>query len=128
MHFAPDFSQAAAYAVSLAERYSAKLTIMNVRAEAPASANIPAKVTEPVERWLNEHIAQGSDLRNRVQFEAGFGPAANAILDFVAKAGVDLIVLSARRLDPVMAAHLPQADTAYELATRASCPVLTIRE
>ena len=128
VHFAPDFSKAAAYGVSLAERYGANLTVMHVRDDVPASANIPAEVNEPVERWMNDHIAQGSDLRNRVRFEAGFGRPVNAILDFVANAGVDLIVMSARRLDPVIAAHLPKADTAYELATRASCPVLTVRE
>jgi hypothetical protein len=36
--------------------------------------------------------------------------------------------MSARRLDPFIAAHLPKADTAYELATHAKCPVLTVRQ
>jgi nucleotide-binding universal stress UspA family protein len=83
VHFAPAFSEAAAYAVSLAERYGADLTVMNVRDDMPISANIPAEVAEPVRRWMNDHIAKGSDLRNRIRFEAGFGQAANAILDFV---------------------------------------------
>jgi nucleotide-binding universal stress UspA family protein len=128
VHFAPDFSKAAAYAILLAERFGAKLTVMNVRDDMPESANVQADVTEPVERWMNDHIAPGSDLRNRVRFEAGSGPAANALLDFVQEAGVDLIVMAARRLDPVIAAHLPKADTAYELVSRASCPVLTVGE
>jgi nucleotide-binding universal stress UspA family protein len=77
---------------------------------------------------MNDHILQGSDLRQRLRFEAGAGPAANAILNFVEEQGVDLIVMAARRLDPVIAAHLPKADTAYDLVSRASCPVLTVGE
>ncbi len=128
VHFAPDLSKAAAYAVLLAERYGARLTVMNVREDMPESASVQADVTQPVERWMNDHILQGSDLRQRLRFEAGSGPAANAILNFVEEQGVDLIVMAARRLDPVIAAHLPKADTAYDLVSRASCPVLTVGE
>jgi nucleotide-binding universal stress UspA family protein len=128
VHFVPDTHDAAAYAVSLAERYGAKLTVMNVRDDMAASANVSAPVTEPVERWMNDHIAADSGLRQRVRFEAGFGSAANAILDFAVKGGVDMIVMSIRVLDPAIAAHLPTADTAYELVTSAPCPVLTVRE
>jgi len=36
-------------------------------------------------------------------------------------------VMSVRRLDPAMAAHLPEPDTAYEVVRTAPCPVLTVR-
>jgi len=127
LEFAPDSSEAAKYAASLAEQYGARLKVMNVREDMPASANKAEQITEPAERWLEDHIPVGSDLRNRVRLERGFGAAAAAILDFAAKAAVDVIVMSVRRLDPVMAAHLPKPDTAYEVVSRASCPVLTIR-
>ena len=128
VHFAPDLSKAAAYAVLLAERYGARLTVMNVREDMPESPTVQADVTQPVERWMNDHILKGSDLRQRLRFEAGSGPAANAILNFVEEQSVDLIVMAARRLDPVIAAHLPKADTAYDLVSRAGCPVLTVGE
>jgi nucleotide-binding universal stress UspA family protein len=128
VHHVPDTHSAAAYAVSLAERYGARLTVMNVRDDVTASANVPAAVTEPVEHWMNDHMDPGSDLRKRVRFEAGFGNAANAIMDFAVKERVDMIVMSVRALDPTIAAHLPKADTTYELATRGICPVLTVRE
>jgi nucleotide-binding universal stress UspA family protein len=127
LEFAPDASEAANYAVSLANQYAANLTVMNVREDMPSSANREDKITEPVEHWIEDHVAEGSDLRNRLRFERGFGPATGAILDFATKAAVDLIVMSVRRLDPVIAAHLPKPDTAYEVVSRAPCPVLTIR-
>jgi len=37
-----------------------------------------------------------------------------------------LIVMDVRRLDPVMAAHLPKPDKAYQVVCTASCPVLTV--
>jgi nucleotide-binding universal stress UspA family protein len=126
VHFAPDNSNAPAYAVSLAERYGADLTVMNVRDASPDTGDIGADFSEPVEHWIETHIPPGSDLRKRFRFTVGYGPAADAILDFAVKSGVDLIVLAVRRLDPIIAAHLPKADTAYALATQAACPLLTV--
>jgi len=127
VEFVPDYSKAAPYVVSLAERYTATLTIMNVREDMPTSANAAEEFPQPIKRWIRDHVPQESDMGDRIRFERGFGPAANAIVDFAAKAGVDLIVMSITDLDPLMAAHHPNTGTAYELVSRAPCPVLTIR-
>ncbi len=127
LQFAPDSSKAAGYAVALAERYAANLTLMNVRQDMPSSASKSEKFTKPVESWIEDHIAQGSDLRNRIRFERGFGSATAAILDFASRESVDAIVMSVTRLDPVMAAHLPKPDTTHEVVAAAPCPVLTVR-
>lgn len=126
----PDSSEAAKHAVSLAQRFGANLTVMNVREDLRSSAAEEEKregIIEPFKYWIEDHISEDSDLCNRVRFERGFGPARQAILDFVSKAAVDLIVMSIAHVDPVIAAHLPIPDTAYQLITRAPCPVLTIR-
>ena len=130
LEFEPDSGEAAKYAVSLAQRYAANLTVMNGREDMPPSSTKQEKqeqIPEPFTGWIEDHVPKGSNLRNRVHFERGFGPATEAILNFVSKAAVDVIVMSARRIDPVIAAHLPKPDTAYELVSRAPCPVLTIR-
>jgi nucleotide-binding universal stress UspA family protein len=127
VEFAPDRSQAAKYAISLAERYGAKLTIMNVVEAMPASSNRPEDFPVPAEGWIEDHISKSSGLRRRLYFERGFGAAAEAILEFASNAAVDLIVLGVRQMDPTIAARLPKSDTAYELVGRAPCPVLTIR-
>jgi len=129
LQFEPDSSEAAKYAVSLAQRFAANLTVMNVREDAPSSAAQQEKregITEPFKFWVDDHVPKGSRLRNQVRFERGFGPATKATLNFVSNAGIDLIVMSVERVDPVIAAHLPVPDTAYQLITRAPCPVLTI--
>ena len=128
LQFAPDSSPAARYAVSLAERYGATLTVMNVSEDLPAAPSQVDEVTQPMKRWIRDHVHETSELQKRVRFERGFGPATGSILDFASKANVDLIVMSVRRLDPVIAAHLPSAGIADDLVGRAACPVLTIRE
>jgi nucleotide-binding universal stress UspA family protein len=127
VEFVPDTSDAAAYAVSLAEEYDAKLTFMKIFGEMVPSPEEKGQVEEPVRHWMDAHIPRESDLRERTSFELGFGPAAEAILKFASGRGVDLIVMGARRMDPVMAAHLSKPDTAYEVVRAAPCPVFTVR-
>ena len=127
LEFAPDSSDAAKYAVSLAQQYTASLTVMNVTEDMPSATNKKEQFTEPVEAWIEDHVPVGSDVRNRVRFERGFGPATGASLNFASQAAVDVIGMSVRRLDSVISAHLPKSDTAYEVVSRAPCPVLTIR-
>jgi nucleotide-binding universal stress UspA family protein len=131
LKFEPDSSEAAKYAVSLAQRYAANLTVMNVREDMrsfPAEDEKQKKILEPFKYWIEDHISEGSNLRNQIRFERGLGPATEAILNFVSKAAVDLIVMSVERIDSVTAGHLPKPDAAYELVSYAPCPVLTIRE
>ncbi len=127
LEFVPDTSGAAGYAVSLAERYGAALTVMNIREHTRASASVGEPINEPVEHWISSHISPESDLRIRIRFERGFGPAVEAILNFAKDSAVDLIVMPIKALDPTVAAHLPKSDTAYEIASRAPCPLLTVR-
>ena len=127
VEFAPDKSKAAGYAVSLAERYSAGLTVLNVREDMPAASSRTEEFPPAFRRWINDHVPEHSDLRNRIRFERGFGPASDSILDFAAKEGVDLIVMSVRKLDPFIAARHPRSGTSHEVISHSPCPVLTIR-
>jgi nucleotide-binding universal stress UspA family protein len=127
VEFAPDTSHAADYATSLAEEYHARLTFMKVFEDMAPSPEENAQIQEPVRHWLDDHVPAESDLRQRTSFELGFGRASEAILRFASDRGVDLIVMSVRRSDPVIAAHLPGIDTAYEVVRAAPCPVLTVR-
>ena len=127
VEFAPDTSHAANYAVSIAEEFHAKLTFMKVAEEMLPFPEAKHHIQEPVRHWLDDHVPAESELRQRTSFELGFGRAAEAILKFACERGVDLIVMSVRRLDPRLAAHLPETDTAYEVVRTAPCPVLTVR-
>jgi nucleotide-binding universal stress UspA family protein len=127
LEFTPDRTQAARYAVSLAERYAAKLTVMTVEEDMRASTNSTDELPQPIEQWIRDHVREESDLLMRIRFETGYGPVTDSIVDFAAKEAVDVIVMSVSRLDPIMASHLPKSGTAHELVSRAPCPVLTIR-
>jgi nucleotide-binding universal stress UspA family protein len=127
VEFVPDISHAAAYAVSLAEEYRAKLTFMKILEETVASPELKAQIQEPVRHWMDDHVPPGSVLRERTSFELGFGRAPEAIVKFACDRCVDLIVIGVRRLDPVLAGHLPETDTAYQVVRTAFCPVLTVR-
>ena len=127
VEFVPDTSDAAAYAVSLAEEYHARLTYMKVFEETVPSPEEKAQIEEPVRHWMDDHIPTESDLRERTSFELGFGPTAEAILKFASDRNVDLIVMGVRRLDPVMAAHFDKPDTVYKVVRNAPCPVLSVR-
>jgi hypothetical protein len=125
VEFVPDKSEAAGYAISLADQYAAILTVMNVREDIATPAAEWFKID--MEHWLERHLPEKSSLRDRVRFHFGSGAAADSILEFVAKANVDMIVMSVRPLDSFIAAYLPKPDTAYALVCRATCPVLTVR-
>ena len=127
LEFVPDTSEAATYAVSLAEEYHAKLTCVKVFEKTDPSPDVAAGLQEPVKHWIDDHIPPESLLHERTSIELGFGPATEAILKFARDRGADLIVMGVQRLEPVMAAHLPQPDTAYEVVRAAPCPVLTVR-
>jgi len=127
LEFVPDSGDAATYAVSLAEEYHAKLTLMKVFEDMVPFSEEKAQLPEPVSHWMEDHISTASDLRGRTSFEVGYGSAAEAILKLAAGRGVDLIVMGVRRLDPAMATHLLKPDTAYAVVRNAHCPVLTVR-
>jgi nucleotide-binding universal stress UspA family protein len=127
VEFVPDTSHAADYAVSLAEDFHARLTFMKVAEETRPFPEAKDHIQEPVRHWMDDHVPVESDLRERTSFELGFGRAAEAILKFATDRGVDLIVMSVRLLDPMLAGHLPETDTAYEVVRTAPCPVLAVR-
>jgi nucleotide-binding universal stress UspA family protein len=127
LEFVSDISNAAAHAVTLAEKNHARLTIMKIFAEMVPPSDVNAAVEEPVRHWINDHIPPESDLRERTSFEPGFGPVAEANLKFARDRAVGLIAMDVRPLDPTMAAHLPEPDTAYEVVRASPCPVLTVR-
>ena len=92
-----------------------------------AVAPIATGWSEPVPGRDSPPLWIGAFSRRTSKLPLGFGPIAEAILKFVRDRGVNLIVMEVKRLEPVMAAHLPRPDTAYEVVRTAPCPVLTVR-
>ena len=131
--FATDFTpaslSAAPYAVSLAQEFQAKLTLIHVIADRKVGELVRAE--ELRESMLNR-------LRCLVNPEAELwctpepiveeGAPAEKILDVAHRRHADLIVLGVRKASgvPGAASHLPIA-TAHKIVSHAACPVLTVR-
>jgi nucleotide-binding universal stress UspA family protein len=130
--YATDLLDAAAhalpYALSLSDEYEAELLFLHVNndysREPPVEAS--SRTFEFVRKHVNEYSAMRVPDRSKVIVD--FGPTADLILEHAAKRTVDLIVMGLHHqvgLKARVGAHL-LGSTAYEVASQALCPVLTI--
>jgi nucleotide-binding universal stress UspA family protein len=127
--FSPESAAAAPFAISLAQEYQARLTLLHVIVD-PRTGDL-VQPREPVassERFLRDLVPPEAGLWCEPRFLVEQGPAAETILDLARLRKVDLIVLGVRRPAGVLgvATHLPVA-TAHKVVSRADCPVLTAR-
>jgi nucleotide-binding universal stress UspA family protein len=126
--FSPEAEPAMHYAYSLAKAYGATLALLHVAEDVwqePLSTRL-----RPVdffrERLLERHwVVEQEGVVPEYYVE--FGPRADCILEISDKLRTELIVIGVRGARyPHVAAHLP-GPTAYDVVTRARCPVLVLR-
>lgn len=128
--YATDFSavsrRALPYALSLAQEYQAKLTMIHVaREKAGLPGQSEAEVREASIGRLRAMLPPGADLWCYPEFLISFGPLVETILTTAQQRQADLMVLGIRS-GGAATGHLPAAN-AYRLVCEASCPVLTVR-
>ena len=130
--YATDFSSesepAMHYAYHLSREYGASLVFLHVVEDAwkePLSTSMqPADFFRL--RLLENHWAfEETGIEPEIRVE--FGQRADSILEVAEKLQIDLIVLGVRGTShPRITAHLP-GPTAYDVVSRARCPVLVVR-
>ena len=131
--FATDFASeapaAAAYAVSLAQEFEARLTLLHVVPE-PKPGELVSwfDVLESSTQMLRKLVPPEAEAWCKSEYFVERGEAAERILDLANVRAVDLIVLGAqpKKEVPRAATHLPIA-TAHKVVVQANCPVLTVR-
>ncbi len=130
--FATDLSPqslAAPYALSLAQEFQARLTLVHI---VPPDAGPGAYSEYSVEAWTGELrslVPEDAALWCRPECDVRFGAPAAGILEVAAEKRADLIVLGARSAAQHLgAATHAVAATAHGVVSRAACPVLTVRE
>lgn len=131
--FATDFasnSQAAvAYALSLAQEFQARLTLLHVVPE-PKPGELVGwyDVQESSKKLLHNLVPEEAETWCKAECFVERGDPAERILNFANLTEVDLIVLGAQPESgvPGAATHLPIA-TAHKVVAHANCPVLTVR-
>jgi nucleotide-binding universal stress UspA family protein len=138
--FSHDSLRALPCAVSRANQFGAKLVLLNIlpviseaqamhgcTAEAFIKIRENARVTS-IGRLAK--LVQHAQLKIQPEFVAEFGtgvPVSEDILNFSERLDAGAIIMGLHPAKHVgMASHLPWA-TAYEIVSRAGCPVLTVR-
>ena len=131
--FATDFASgapgAAAYAVSLAQEFEARLTLLHVVPEPKLGELVSwSYVRESSKKLLQKLVPAEAEAWCTPEYFVEHGDPAERILDLANLRDVDLIVIGAQagKGVPGVATHLPIA-TAHKVVANAKCPVLTVR-
>ena len=118
-------SLAAPYALSLAQEFQARLTVVHV---APQVADVETDSERIIEE-LHSLVPADAEMWCRPEYMFKFGTPAARILEVAAEKHADLIVLGVRSAaGHVGAATHAAAATAHSVVSCAECPVLTVRE
>ena len=125
-NFAHNAALVAQQAVSLAEEFHARLTLLHVIEDYTQLGSRPGPIEDGIRR-LRELIPINASLQYSPETLLEFGPVEERILKVAAERESDLIVIGARTAAEVGTTHLPWSTTHHVIAS-AHCPVLTIRE
>jgi nucleotide-binding universal stress UspA family protein len=120
---------AAAYAVSLAQEFQARLILLHVIAEPKVGELVSAHdVTQAGKDLLRKLVPAEAEAWCKPEFFVERGNPADRILEFAHLRESRLIVLGVKPEGgvPGAATHLPNA-TAHKVVSYAECPVLTVR-
>ena len=127
-NFEPKSMPALQYAYALAETFAAELYLMHVAENVwrePLSTRMTAEAfcrMRMLEKGLPEHTPALEP-----HFIVDFGPRETLILEAAEQQDVQLIVMGLPAIaHPELSSHLP-GPLAYDIASRARCPVLVVR-
>jgi nucleotide-binding universal stress UspA family protein len=127
--FASEAPSAAAYAVSLAQEFQARLTMLHVVPEPkPGDLVSWSDVQESSKKLLRKLVPPEAEAWCKPEYFVERGDPGQRILDLANVRAVDLIILGAQpeKGVPGAATHLPIATT-HKVVAHAHCPVLTVR-
>jgi len=127
--FSPESAHAADYAVSLAQEFQSRLTLLHVIPnQKPGDLVLLRIVTTSSEQLLRKIVSPEAAFWCKPEYFVLKGDPAQQIIEFAKLREPDLVVLGARQEKGVFGAalHLPTA-TAHKVVSHAPCPVLTVR-
>jgi len=124
--FGPGAERAAAHAFSLAQEHNARLTLLHVIESAAAyTEESVARQREINIVRMKQLMPGGTENWCKPEFRVTFGAAVEEILIAARESKADLIVMGAKARKS-LAGHVPLT-IAYNVVTKATCPVLTVR-
>jgi len=122
-NFAQNAALVAQIAVSLADEFRARLTMVHVMEDYTQLGTHPGPIEDSLRR-LHDLIPLDASLHYLPETVVEFGSAHERILKVAADREADLIVIGTRA--EVGTTHLPWSTT-HQVIARAHCPVLTVR-
>jgi len=124
-NFAPTSANISQTAVSLAEEFRSRLTLVHVLEDYTQLGTLPGPIEASLRR-LRKLISPEAGLQYTPATALEFGSAPERILKVADQRDADLIVIGARSKAEVGTTHLPWSTT-HQVIAQARCPVLTIR-
>lgn len=126
--FSPASVHAIPFALSLAQAYDASLMYLHVND--PDGNEPPVVADQKTREFFDTQVRRNASkhLAERCGVSVEFGSRAERILDTSTAQAIDLIVIGLhanRGIKARIAAHFP-GSTAYDLVSKARCPVLTV--
>ncbi len=124
--FGPGAEKAAAHAFSLAQEHGARLTLLHVIESAAAYTEESVSRQKEINIVrMKQLMPKGSENWCKPEFHVTFGAAVEEILLGARENKADLIIMGAKARKS-LAGHVPLT-IAYNVVTKAHCPVLTVR-
>jgi len=124
--FGPGAQKAAGHAFSLAQEHNASLTLLHViESGAAYTEESVARQREINVARMKQLMPPGTEDWCKPEFRVTFGAAVEEILIAARECKADLVVMGAKSRRS-LAGHVPLT-IAYNVVTKATCPVLTVR-
>jgi len=124
-NFAKNSALVAQTAISLAEEFRARLTLLHVMEDYTQLGTHPGPIEDGIRRLL-DLIPLDATLHYVPEIMLECGSAHERILKVALDREADLIVVGARANSELGTTHLPWSTT-HQVIARAHCPVLTVR-
>lgn len=120
--FSPESLEASRYALSLAQEFQARLTLLHVVEGLEPTLHEKAQIGKPYKLWLGKLVPDEARLWCELQFLVEFGRPAERILQVAWENHADLVILGARGVDRLTTPGL----NVRKVMCNAWCPVLTV--
>lgn len=125
--FSPHALAAAQHAFAWAQEYQSWVTMLHViEGVSPWIEHECARLEQPFRQWMEELVPPELPLWCEVEHRVAFGNAADAIVHTAEERHADLLVIGMAGMDG--ATQSVPGTTAYEVISRARCPVLLVRD
>lgn len=124
--FGPGAARGTPYAFSLAQEHGARLTVLHVIEDVHAYTEEEEQARRKANiQCMKKLMPTDSENWCKVEFRVTFGAAVEEILNEAHETNADLIVMGAKARKS-FAGHAPLT-IAYNIVSKAKCPVLTVR-